>query len=374
MKRLLIFILVLIFSSGCGNLSSATTPSVAPTTFASTSTTTLSLVDAAKPVQIIPQTYIEDISLQPELISPSGKEIIVDNNLVNGMPYKAQNIFTLPITTIDGEIQARNVKIQLDIPSTIYFVKAWAPDEKAFAAIFYDKEYFNGSETCCGEAIAITDLNDGNAKTFTYHWGWNHTSQLMWSEDSSKLSVDFSGDYTPLVFDKNGELIKTFPQNSSLLFWSENRLFYTEKKNGNVRLFEYNFGSQESNLILDNVTGSKHVSHNNESSQILLTEYVTGHGDKYSKINEFYVIDTNAKSAEKISLPKSTEILSYRWATSVSQDFVALKGMDNSLWIFNWNNHTFNYYGRIKDLLGWFKNTDGFLIYSLDGKQKIIKP
>jgi hypothetical protein len=365
MKNIFLFlILSSLFSSSCSNLDLTAIPTPIP-----------SSVDTGNSVQIIPQVYyMEEIGLHPELLSPSGEEIIVDNNLVNGMPYKAQNFFTLSVTKIDGKTQARNVKIQLDIPSTIYSVKAWAPDEKAFAAIFYDKEYFNGSETCCGEAIAITNLSGEDAKTFTYHWRWNHTSQLMWSEDSSKLSVDFSGDYTPLVFNKNGELIKTLPQNSSPLFWSKDILYFVEKQVEDVQLHAYDFNSQESNLIMNNIMGYRYISYNNQKNQILLTKYIPAQSDTYEQINKFYIIDLKQKSVEEVILPEAKEVWSVRWVASPNQDFVALKGMDKNLWIFNWNTYMFQNYGQIKDLFGWYKNTNGFLVTSVNGEQKILEP
>ena len=329
---------------------------------------TISTVDAATSVQFFPQVYTEDI-ISHSLISPSGEKIILDHSYVNGMPYKEKSSFTLPIFGTGNDPQVRNVEIQLDIPSTFYYVKAWAPDEKAFAAIFYDYKYFNGSETCCGEAIAITNLEGEKAETYTYHWGWNHSSQLTWSEDSSMLSVNFSGDYTPLIFNKSGELVKTFPQTTTPLFWSKNNLYFTEKKDDKIQLRWYDFDTQTSNLIADDVKGATYVSHNNMQGQILFTEYTPTGG--FSAENKFYVT-TFSSGFSKGLLP--INLLTYRWTTSPTQDFVAFQGRDGSLWILTWGTWKFQYYGQIKNLFGWYKNTDGFLVTSLDGKQKIIKP
>lgn len=373
-QKLLILILISILSFGCSNLRSIRTSSTDLTTIPSTSTPTLSLVDAAKSVQLFPQTYIEDITSYPKWISPSGEKIIIDNDLVNGMHYREKDLFTVSILETGTKPQLNDVEVQLDIPSTIYFIQSWATDEKAFAAIYYDVKYFNGSETCCGEAIAITNLNDENATTFTYHWGWNHTSQLIWSEDSSKVSVDFLGDHTPLVFNRNGELIKTFPQSSSPLFWSKDILYLIEKKDEVIQLNTYDFNSQESNLIMDDIIGYRYISHNRQKNQILVTKYVSAQIDTYEQINKFYVVDINQKSVEEVFLPETREVWSFHSAVSPKQDFVALKGKDKSMWIFNWNTYTFKYYGQIEDLFGWYKNTDGFLVTSLNNEQKIVKP
>lgn len=344
-------------------LTSTRTPIIFPTP-------TVNAVDAAKPVQFFPQGYPEDI-ISRSLISPSGERIILDTNYNNGMPYKTQTSFTLPIFSTGSDPQMRNVEIHLDIPSTFYFVTDWAPNEKAFAATFYDYKYFNGSETCCGEAIAITNLEGERAETYTYHWGWNHSSKLAWSEDSSMLSVSFSGDHTPLIFNKSGELVKTFPQTTAPLFWLKNRLYFTEKKDDKTELRWYDFDTQTSNLIADDVKGTTYVSHSNVEGQILFTEYIPTEGDGFSMENKFYVT-TFMSGASKGPLP--INLLSYRWTTSPAQDFVAFQGTDGSLWILTWSTWKLQYYGQIKDLLGWYKNTDGFLVTSLDGQQKIIKP
>ena len=290
------------------------------------------------------------------------------------MPYKEQDVFTLQILNTRNDTQVENIEIQLDIPFTFYYVTDWAPDEKSFAAIFYDHNYFNGSETCCGEAIAITSLDGEKAETHIYHWGWNHSSQLTWSEDSSMLSVSFSGDHTPLIFTKSGELIETFPQTTNPLFWSGNDLYITEHKGEKLQLRLYDFDSQRSNLIFDDVKGTRYVSYNSIRNQILLTEYTPTQGSRFTKPNRFHIIDMNTVTTREISLPQSNEMLSYHWSTSPSQDFVAFQGIGGSLWMFNWNTYSFEYYGQIKDLFGWYENTDGFLVTSLDGQQKIIKP
>ena len=334
-------------------------------------TPTLTLVDNAELVQIIPQAYMEHVSRNPALISSSGEKIIIDNNPIMGMYYKEEKLFSLNLVQKE---QVSNLEIQLDTPSTFYSVSAWAPDERAFAAIFIKRESFNGSDNCCGEAIAITDLNDGNSKTFTYHWGWNHTTRLLWSEDSSKVIADFLGDHTPLVFNRNSELIKAFPQDSSPLFWSKDILYLAEKKDEVVQLYSYDFNSQESNLIMDDIIGYSYISHNHQKNQILMTKYESAQIDTYEQINKFYIVDINQKSVEEALLPEAREVWSFHWAISPNQDFVALKGRDNSMWIFNWTTYTFKYYGQIEDLFGWFKNTNGFLVTSLNSEQKIVKP
>jgi hypothetical protein len=353
---------------GCSNLESTRTATVIKAT---TSAPILSLVDTAETVQILPQEYVNELGKYPKLISPNGEKIAIKFPI---MEVNKQTFLVFPIISINAKNAATNNKIQLDRTSTLYSFDSWSPDNTAFAGIFYDVKKFNGAETCCGEAIAVTNIVDEKAQTFIYSWNWNEASIISWSNDSSKIGITFPFEHNAMIIDRYGNLIKTLNSGEKIFFWSENLLYFTAKKGGKVELHTLDWNTQKSDLVLDDLNNLYYVAHNDELGQILLTERIRKQNDTLSIMNNFYVLDTSSRAIEKIATPNSKETSVFPWVSSLSQDYVALKGEDNSLWIFDWSIHKLKDYGQIKDLFGWFENANGFLITSLNGEQKIIKP
>jgi hypothetical protein len=365
----LFFFLLCIFFASCRNLETISASTEVPTDIPIKS----NLMDSAKEMQVIPQEYVQKIGEYPKLISPDGEKIALKFPV---MDVNEQSSFVLPVLSTNEKGAVDNIKIQLDRVSTLYSFDSWSPDSTAFAGIYYDAKKFNGAETCCGEAIAITNIDNGMAQTFIYSWGWNGAAFVSWSGNSSKLSVTFPIEHNTLIIDRYGNLLRTLYTGERAFFWAGNLLYYTARKGDQIELHTLDLDTQKSNLIFANLGGLYYIAHNEKLSEILLTvvERISKQSGTFSTVNRFYILDINNQSIEKIETSNSKEMSVYPWASSPSQDYVAMKGDDGSLWIFDWPTHKFKDYGQIKELFGWYAKIDGFLVSSLDGKQKIIVP
>jgi len=377
MKRFSLLILLSIALSGCSSPQPFTTPISFPITatksFITPTTTAISPVDNAEIIEFLPNKYVELLGDYPSLISPNGKEIALE---LPSLEINEQASTLMPLIPIKNKEFANNLEIQLDRAHTYYYFDSWSPDSTAFVGVFYDADKFSGGDFCCGEAITITNLQEGKAKTSIYSWDWNFATSIRWSNDSSMVSVNFSTDkYPTLVIDRYGKLITTLSTGEKAAFWSRDILYYTIQKEGKVELQSVDFDTHESNLVIDDI-GEKHfVAQNEKSNEILLTEVI---GDINSATNIFYILDLDTKTITEITNPNVSTARAWHWASSPSHEFVAIsvyaKWEENNLRIFDWKKHEIMDYGRIKHLYGWYENINGFLVTSLDGKQKIIKP
>jgi hypothetical protein len=373
MKKYLPFLLSLcILVSGCSNSKAIPTAIAAsteiPVTHPASST---NLVESAKETQIIPQEYLSELGKYPNLISLGGKKIALKFPV---MEVNKRSSFVLPVLSTNEKMAVNNLEIQLDRAATLYYFDSWSPDSTAFAGIYYDAKKFNGAETCCGEAIAITSIDSGKAQTFTYSWGWNEAAIVSWSTDGSKVSVTFVLEHNTLIIDRHGNLLQTLNAGEKAFFWYGDLLYYTVRKEDKEELHAINLNTQESQLLLSDLGNLYYVAHNKDSSEIFLTERVRKQSNTDLPISKFYIFNIEGKSIENIETPNRKEVLVFPWASSPMQDYVAMVGYDGSLWILNWSTHKLKEYGQIKNLLGWYTNIGGFLVTTLDGKQKIIIP
>lgn len=382
MKRIVFFlILSSMISSSCNQPIFVATPSTISTT---TETPTsipvmeseISSVAAAKIVEILPEEYVELLGQYPLLISPDGEKVALKFPVFE---INEQTWLSVPMISLTSTSKADSLDIQLDRTHTYYYFYSWAPDSTGFVGGFYDADKFSGGDYCCGEAIAITNLIEGEAKTSIYSWKWNYANRILWSDDSSMLSVTFFNDeYNTLIIDRHGKLIRTLNTGEKAAFWSKNILYYTTQSVGKVELRSLDLNTQESRLIIDDFGKFYYVAQNEKLNEILLTEVKSKEGNGYWAKNFFYALDLNTGTIKEIITPNTSMNRINAWRPSPSQDYVALNNTvyqeKDRLWILDWKTYEIKDYGEIEHLFGWYENIDGFLITSLDGKQRIIKP
>jgi hypothetical protein len=330
--------------------------------------TALSRVEQSETVEILPKEHIDQLGLYPFLISPDGKKIALDIPFFHINEQASLLIHLYPLISNES---VNIIEVQLDRASTYYYVDSWSPDSTAFAGGFYDASLYSGGEWCCGEGIAITDVTNGKAQTSIYSWNWNYANRISWSDDSSMLSIDFYTDkYDTVIVDRQGALVKTLNKGEKTAFWLGNILYFTAKKDDKIELRSWDFDTQESNLISDDFGYKSFIAKHKETNEVLLKD---DHANP-----KFYILDLNKKSSSKIASPNPEITWAYPTMSSPSEEYVALRVTmeweENSLWIYDWTMHEFEEYGRINDLFGWYENIDGFLVTSLEGNQKIIRP
>ena len=382
MKKVFFFLVLLSISSySCSSTKSIATHTAIPTATQipipiSPALPTKSLVDTRKVVEILPDEYIDQLGDYPFLISPDGRKIALKFPTFDKNELGLLSVDILPLHSDEGK---KIVEIQLDRASTYYYMNSWAPDSTGFVGGFFDADKLSGSEFCCGEAVAITNFINGEARTSIYSWDWNSANRILWSNDSSMLSITFFADeYKTLIIDRYGTLIRALEKGENAAFWSRNILYYTIQKEDKVELRSLDFDTQESKLVVNNFGKMYFVGENKKLSQVLLTETISKEDDTYSPINIFYILDLNTNIIQEIITPNVKIAQANSWASSPSQEFIALKvyvdWKEDRLWIFNWKTYEIKDYGQIRDLFGWYKNTNGFLVTSMDNEQKIIKP
>jgi hypothetical protein len=384
MKQVFIFLILLsAISSSCNTPKFNTTPTDIPTvttkpTDTFTPTTVTSLVDTAETVKLLPEEYINELGIRFHLISPDGEKIALKFP-VQEQEINEQALTFVPVMSITNKELVNNYEIQLDRTHTYYYFDTWSPDSTAFVGSFFNADKLSGSELCCGEGIAITNIIDRKAQTSIYSWDWNYANRILWSNDSSMLSVTFFPDeYTTLIIDRYGELMKTLSAGEKAAFWSKNILYYTTKNGNQTELRALDFDTQETISILDDFRNIYYIAQNEKLGEVLLAETINQENNIYSATKNFYILDINSKTIKQIDTPSPNIIWAYPSTSSLSQEYVALSVSstweESYLWLFDWKTYGFKEYGRIKDLFGWYENIDGFLITSLDGKQRIIKP
>jgi hypothetical protein len=374
-----IWLLFLVLSLGCGNkevdnaMPTTATPensSVIPT-FTPRSA---SKVDSAETVDILPLEYIEKLATFPYLIAPDGQKFLIDTQAFDSIeqPPSLVSIFSIntkEITTFE---------IPRDRTSTIYYPNSWAPDSTAFAGVFFDSTKWNGADWCCGAGVAITDISSGKVETSIYSWDWNHGTKALWSDDSSMLCIPFlTGMYSALVLSRDGELLKTLEEGQYPQFWLGTKLYFTTRQDNRIELRNWDPETEKSNLIVDDLDGKYFVAKNAGLNQTLWAMSV-GNNEGQQNSTAFYVLDLNLKTFRQVVAANPEINKAYSGVSSPSQEYVAFEiskeSQENSLWVFDWKSHELNNYGQISDLLGWYENMDGFLVTSIEGEQKIVKP
>lgn len=377
MKRPLLFLVLLsIFSSSCSNLEIIETPSVVPTIEKTSTATSLTstatpsnLVDIAETIQILPQEYIENNRVFPSFVSPDGKYIIVG---FSNFGYDKESSSAHPTITIMHKSQLIESQFQVNTSPFFYRFLSWSPNSSAFAGVIADVEVSAGSDACCGKEIVIIKVVNGDIKTSVYRWEWFDSPNISWSPDGEKMAIGFPRENKVHIVDRDGNLLQSFNTEKLVLFWANDLLFFVDKGFNPKGLYAFDLSTQVFDSIIDDLNNKSYLLHNNMFNQVFLTEPDARFPSVTSR--KYYILDVETKVIKEIKAPDSKDLELTNWVSSPAKDFVALKYKENSLWIFNWHTYEFKYYGQIKDLFGWYKNNDGFLVTTLDGEQKIIKP
>lgn len=368
MKRLItLSILVLIYSSSCISVPVIITQTAIPTkkTIPShTSTPTRFLVDSAEVVELLPQEYVDELYIRSNLIAPDGEKISLKfpREIINEEPLTQIQLFSTENKKIMNDFE-----IILDRAPTFYYFDSWSPDSMSFVGGYYNIDRYSGSELCCGEAIAITNLSKNMPQTFLYSWEWIEGTHINWSSDSSKLSLSFPHQNKILIVDSFGNLLETINQKGNVVFWSKNNLYFTSTSDGKTKLQELNLDTRKTDILLEISGYIYYIAHNEKLGQIILSKTTYGKG-----FNEIIILDIETKTIKNVTF-QNIDFSSIN-KKAFNQEYIALHYENGDLWVFFWDTQETKYYGQVKYLFDWYEKINGFLIVSLDNQQKVIRP
>jgi hypothetical protein len=387
MKRIaLVFSLLPIFLSACDDVqipSTATKTIIlinATSPIPATLPPTLTLVDSAETwgaiepfADLLKVNYLS----RGYIISPDGQWLVNANGWNESLQ---EQTITFHLVSIS------NPKFTIDHSYTdpwAYGFRSWSPDGSAFVGITVDPKNVSGRDDCCGEGIVISHVQDGEIKQYSFYWGWNENPYIYWSYDGSKIGIVFPSKGLWIV-DTHGNLLgKIELAGIDSLLWEKDSVFAGVYKNNHNNIYIIDpekFTFELTSDDIDNRGIYFLIDYNAEANQIFLHREYYYHGaNDISRKDDFFLFDLNSKTINQLNFSIDTQV--HALETSPSHNYIAIKisrTMMNSpndyLWIFDWQKQTFNYFGQITDLFGWFTTINGFHVKTEAGDFKVIRP
>ncbi len=309
-----------------------------------------------------------------ELISPDGQWLV---NTDLQYQHSTDKVITIPVISIES----KQPNLSFPFPtSRNYGLDSWSPDGTAFVGIDFDPNKVSGRDDCCGEGVLISNFIKNGIETFSYHWGWNERPIISWSPDSSRIGILFLGKELRII-DRRAKLLETIPLEANSVTWAQDFIYASVHKDGHNKIFKINPINTKMDIVYEQTSDIAMFldTYNTSNNQILLHRYLPNANKVLSFDIEYDLFDLGSNTIIP-SVFQITENSIFNLKTSPFQKHIAITVFSDdyselALWIFDWQNHTFKYYGQIEELLGWFTNVNGFLVITPEYKEvKIIKP